>query len=161
MTNKINFTHEEKRILLVVLDLRIEFLQAANDLYPRHGQSIRSESLKEAIILSKMLRDHELLVLNAKQKSFLCGCINENLDSFRKGFHLKKKNLGEWASLSDEQVKDLKLDDTCQNILAKCDFFKCKNHRLYNIDQTYRYHHTLTAIEKLKNSQTIILSKIR
>ena len=76
MTNKINFTHEEKRILLVLLDLRIEFLQAANDLYPRHGQSIRSESLKEAIILSKMLRDHELLVLNAKQKSFLCGCIN-------------------------------------------------------------------------------------
>lgn len=150
---RISFSPEELALLEVYLQKQQTYLLKLQKMPLATKTKISTTYLK---VLDKV-KAGEAVGYSVKEKSFFIRCANECLEDLNKKSSIL--NASDWLSLSNEQLSVILKIDTCKDILTKCGYYKRKG-ALHRFNNTFRYRNVLSTIEKIRSSDTILLSKI-
>ena len=147
---KVSFTEEEIELLKDLIHLRIELNKTAK-IQDTHKYNIALHSAYEKI-LNKVTGGYSSI-----QKILFCSVVNEHLPSFEK--ELTLNTAISWLNVSVEQLQVITKLDTCYSILDKSGFYTRNNHTFNPNYKGFRYSIRLLFINKLRNSNGVLLSR--
>lgn len=154
------FTTDERFLLEEVLKKRIvyfnsvlEELSSSDEKVKRHYENSHIKPIVTA--LDKIL-SHEPSILTDKEKSSCIICINIQIDEYYN--ELKSLNSLSLLTISDHKREVAYYLDNCKDILMKLgiEFNDDKN---LILGKEFRFSDILTAIEKLKQTDKVLLSR--
>lgn len=153
-------TIDERTLLIELLTQRLEgydesLLQDSRDKAGK--RRFENFYVKPLVSALDKISNNETAMYSSKEKLACISCINEHYDDFYK--ELQLPTAFSWLNISDAQAKVVYKLDNCKNILWKCGYYD-KEYTRNMHDPDFRYSNVLNAVEKLKTSDKIFLSKV-
>lgn len=153
----ISFNQEQKEILINLLQKRLDFWKQE---FKEQDGSIKKQLEKMHIIpvisaLDK-LSNQISFTLSPDEKVECISCVNE--DYYQTKSLLNLPTPLSWLIISDEQLKIISRLDNFNDILLKCGYFNTKTN-LSDHRKKFRYKYVLDAIQRLKDAESVFLSK--
>ena len=155
----ITFSDRQRNILK---DLLVCRLNNYNRIYLEEGlDKPSSKRFKNYYIKSfnsalEKITSNSKGLYNSKDKTAFISCINEHYDNYYK--QLQLPTLFSWLNISNQQRKIVEKLDDCKDILVKCGYYNQR--KIFTpCDTEFRFGYYVSAIDKIKESDKVFLSK--
>lgn len=156
----ITFTTDEKKLLQDLLKKRLDsyrktFEQDQLDKSSkRHFENLYFKPLVSAL---DKVSNQDTVFYDSREKKSVISCINEHYDDFYN--ELQLPTALSWLTITEQKRLVVAKLDNSENILVKCGFYNKRSNFLRD-DTDFRYGNILKAVDKLKMSNMVFLSKI-
>ncbi len=145
----IKFTEYQKNLLIELLNQRLKYYNDDNEfLYKKARKRLLSA-------LNKICSGNVTTYSDWDKATFM-SCINEHYEEFYTQLNLE--TAFSWLMVFQRQRELILKVDACKDILVNCGYYS-KKPMLGRCDTEFRYEKILSAVDKMKKSDKIFLSR--
>lgn len=142
----IKFTEFQKNLLIELLNQRLKY----------YNEFSYKKARKRLLSALNKISTGSVTIFSDWDKTTFIGCINEHYEEFYTQLHLE--TVFSWLTVSQRQRELILKIDACKDILVNCGYYS-KRPILGRYDTEFRYTNILSAIDKMKKSDKIFLSR--
>jgi hypothetical protein len=156
----LTFNPSETAILLSALNKRKLEFEAEMDFDQASNKRFRNIYYKPVISCISKLQTGGTDLFNDKEVTFLISCANETLANLLDKLNeYGGKTALSWVKTDNDMQQTALQTDACKDILEKCGYYK-RETKFLGHNPHFRYRNIYAVIDKMRQSDTILLSRV-
>jgi hypothetical protein len=154
------FNQTESTVLLTALNKRKQEFETEMDFNQGKNKRFHNIYFKPVISCITKLQTGGTDIFNDREITFLISCANEILSSLLDNLNTYGgKTALSWVKTDNDMQQTALQTDACKDILEKCGYYK-REMSFLGHNPHFRYRNIYAVIDKMRKSDTILLSRV-